>query len=174
MDHCLNLLKLPELADSVMVNELKTHCTLASAPTPSVETLLHACLPFKYVDHTHADAVVTLTNLADGEARCREVFGDRVLIVPYVMPGYDLAKYCADLWSREGRDDLLGLVLLKHGIFSHPHSAISLPACTTMWSPNRLGSRSSAKSDSRTRNGRKRKRYRVACMQTIHAPSNTA
>ncbi len=115
MDHCLRLLELPELSDSVMVNELKTHCTLASAPTPSVETLLHACLPFKYVDHTHADAVVTITNLADGEARCREVFGDRVLIVPYVMPGYDLAKYCADLWSREGRDDLLGLVLLKHG-----------------------------------------------------------
>lgn len=118
MDHCLRLLELPELSDSVMVNELKTHCTLASAPTPSVETLLHACLPFKYVDHTHADAVVTITNLADGEARCREVFGDRVLIVPYVMPGYDLAKYCADLWNREGRDDLLGLVLLKHGIFS--------------------------------------------------------
>ncbi|MFP6855587.1 MAG: hypothetical protein VB980_07365, partial [Opitutales bacterium] len=51
MDHCLRLLELAELSDSVMVNELKTHCTLASAPTPSVETLLHACLPFKYVDH---------------------------------------------------------------------------------------------------------------------------
>ena len=118
MDHCLKLLELPELADAVMVNELKTHCTLASAPTPSVETLLHACLPFTYVDHTHADAVVTITNLADGESRVREVFGDRVLYVPYVMPGYDLAKYCADLWTHEGRDDLEGIVLLKHGIFS--------------------------------------------------------
>ena len=73
MDHCLRLLELPELADAVMVNELKTHCILASAPTPSVETLLHACLPFTYVDHTHADAVVTLTNLTDGEARVRDV-----------------------------------------------------------------------------------------------------
>ena len=106
MDHCLRLLELSELTDAVMVNELKTHCTLASAPTPSVETLLHACLPFSYVDHTHADAVVTLTNLADGEARVRDVYADRVLYVPYVMPGYDLAKYCADLWAREGRDDL--------------------------------------------------------------------
>ncbi len=123
MDHCLNLLELPELSDAVMVNELKTHCTLASAPTPSVETLLHACLPFKYVDHTHADAVVTVTNLADGEARCREAFGDRVLVIPYVMPGYDLAKYCAEVWKRDGRADLLGLVLLKHGIFSFGEDA---------------------------------------------------
>ncbi|MDA9962315.1 bifunctional aldolase/short-chain dehydrogenase [Opitutales bacterium] len=123
MDHCLRLLELPELTDAVMLNELKTHCTLASAPTPSVETLLHACLPFTYVDHTHADAVVTLTNLADGEARVRDVYADRVLYVPYVMPGYDLAKYCADLWVREGRGDLEGIVLLKHGMFSFGQDA---------------------------------------------------
>ena len=118
MDHCLRLLELPELSDASMVNELKLHCTLHSAPTPSVETLLHACLPFKYVDHTHADAVVTLTNLSDGESRVREIYGDRVLYVPYVMPGYELAKHCSDLWKRDGRDDLLGMVLLNHGIFS--------------------------------------------------------
>lgn len=118
MDHCLRLLELPELADSVMVNELKLHCTLYTAPTPSVETLLHAGLPFKYVDHTHADAVVTLTNTPDGENRVRDLYGDRVLYVPYVMPGYELAKYCADLWRSEGRSDLLGMVLLNHGIFT--------------------------------------------------------
>ena len=123
MDHCLRLLELPELSDPDMVNELKLNCTLFSAPTPSVETLLHACLPFKYVDHTHADAVVTITNLEDGEARVREVYDDRVLYVPYVMPGYDLAKYCADLWNREGRDDIEGIVLLKHGIFSFGEDA---------------------------------------------------
>ena len=118
MGHCLRLLELTELSDASMVNELKLHCTLHSAPTPSVETLLHACLPFKYVDHTHADAVVTLTNLSDGESRVREIYGDRVLYVPYVMPGYELAKYCSDLWKQNGRDDLLGMVLLNHGIFS--------------------------------------------------------
>ena len=118
MDHCLRLLELPELTDSVMVNELKLHCTRHAAPTPSVETLLHACLPFKYVDHTHADAVVTLTNTPDGAARARDLYGDRVLHVPYVMPGYDLAKFCADLWKREGRPDLLGMILLNHGIFT--------------------------------------------------------
>ena len=73
MDHCLKLLELPELADAVMVNELKTHCTLASAPTPSVETLLHACLPFTYVDHTHADAVLAVTNHPDGEKSVQEI-----------------------------------------------------------------------------------------------------
>ncbi len=118
MEHCLRLLELDELSDASMVNELKLNCTLFSAPTPSVETLLHACLPFKYVDHTHADSVVAITNVTDGESRVREVYADRVLYVPYVMPGYDLAKYCADLWRREGREDLEGIILLKHGIFS--------------------------------------------------------
>ncbi len=118
MEQCLRLLQLDELSDSAMVNELKLSCNLSSAPVPSVETLLHACLPFKYVDHTHADAVVTITNLSDGEERIREIYGNRVLCVPYVMPGYDLAKFCSDLWEREGRDDLEGIVLLKHGVFS--------------------------------------------------------
>ncbi len=116
--HLVKLAKLKELSDPEMVNELKTQMTNASAPTPSVEAILHAVLPFKYVDHTHSDAVIAVTNTASGEQRVREIYGDTVLIVPYVMPGFDLARMCADLVERYLTDKMIGMVLLNHGIFS--------------------------------------------------------
>ena len=87
------------LSDSGMMNELRCALLDASAPDPSVETLLHALIPDTFVLHTHADAVLTLTNLDDGEARIREALalGDDLLVLPYVMPGFDLAKHCRDL-----------------------------------------------------------------------------
>ena len=86
-----------------MVNELATHVTRAGAPAPSIETILHAVLPHKFVDHTHADAVLAITNTAGGEARIREIYGDDVVIVPYVMPGFDLAKACARKFEMEAK-----------------------------------------------------------------------
>ena len=77
MAHMLSLAKLKSLSDPQMVNELKTQLTNATSPTPSVETILHAILPFKYVDHTHADAVVTISNTSNGEERIREIFPKR-------------------------------------------------------------------------------------------------
>ena len=70
-----------------MVNELNTHMLRAGAPSPSVETILHAILPHKYVDHTHADAVLAISNAPDGEKRIREIYGERVVVIPYVMAG---------------------------------------------------------------------------------------
>ncbi len=118
MPHLLRLAQLPSLSDPQMVNELRTHMTNASAPTPSVEAILHAILPYKYVDHTHADAVVTLCNTPSGVQRIRDVYGDRVVIIPYVMPGFDLARLCADIFPRECTDNTQGMVLMNHGIFS--------------------------------------------------------
>jgi rhamnose utilization protein RhaD (predicted bifunctional aldolase and dehydrogenase)/NAD(P)-dependent dehydrogenase (short-subunit alcohol dehydrogenase family) len=112
------LATLPRLSDPEMVNELRTAMTLASAPTPSVEAILHAALPFKYVDHTHADAVVTLTNSRDGETLIREAYGDTVVVIPYVMPGFDLARLCAERFPVEAGPGTVGMVLLNHGIFS--------------------------------------------------------
>ena len=89
-----------------------------SAPQPSVESLLHAILPHRAVLHSHADVIVTLTNLADGEARVREALGDDVVIVPYVMPGYDLAKVVSRMWPQHGRPDTRGMVLMNHGLFT--------------------------------------------------------
>jgi len=118
LDHLRKLAALSALSDPDMVNELVTHQTRASAPVPSVEAILHALIPFKYVDHTHADAVVTITNSVDGEARIRAVYGDSVIVIPYVMPGFDLARLCADHLGRELKDGVIGMVLLNHGIFS--------------------------------------------------------
>ncbi|MCB1735006.1 MAG: bifunctional aldolase/short-chain dehydrogenase [Gammaproteobacteria bacterium] len=121
--HLLKLAQLEELSDSAMVNELKTHTTIASAPTPSVEAILHAALPYKFVDHTHADAVVTITNTPDGEARIRALYGDRVVVIPYVMPGFDLARLVATLFAKQSGPHTVGMVLMNHGIFSFGESA---------------------------------------------------
>ena len=123
MAHMLSLSKLKSLSDPQMVNELKTQLTNATSPTPSVETILHAILPFKYVDHTHADAVVTISNTSNGEERIREIYGNRVVIVPYVMPGFDLAKEVGLLFSEMASDETEGMVLLNHGIFSFGDTA---------------------------------------------------
>ena len=118
MDHMLKLSSLESLSDPQMVNELKTQLTNASSPAPSVETILHAILPFKYVDHTHADAVVTITNTLEGKNRIREIYGDRVVIIPYVMPGFDLAKDVARIFSKDATEKTEGMILMNHGIFS--------------------------------------------------------
>ena len=123
MDHMLNLSRLDSLSDPQMVNELKTQLTNASSPSPSVETILHAALPFKFVDHTHADAVVTITNTLTGEDRIREIFGDRVVIIPYVMPGFDLAKEVVRIFSEQSSDKTEGMILMNHGIFSFGENA---------------------------------------------------
>ena len=118
MAHLLKLAKLQVLSDSQMVNELKTQMTKASAPAPSVETILHASLPYKFVDHTHADAVISVTNTANGWERIQEIYGDDVVIIPYVMPGFDLARVCAEKFAAEKSDRTIGMVLMNHGIFS--------------------------------------------------------
>jgi rhamnose utilization protein RhaD (predicted bifunctional aldolase and dehydrogenase)/NAD(P)-dependent dehydrogenase (short-subunit alcohol dehydrogenase family) len=118
LSHLKRLATLPSLSDPQMVNELVTHMMRASAPVPSVEAILHAILPYTYVDHTHADAVVTITNTADGAARIREVYGDRLVVIPYVMPGFDLARACAERFSADAGPQTIGMVLMSHGIFS--------------------------------------------------------
>jgi rhamnose utilization protein RhaD (predicted bifunctional aldolase and dehydrogenase)/NAD(P)-dependent dehydrogenase (short-subunit alcohol dehydrogenase family) len=118
MDHLLRLATLPELPDPQMVNEMVTHLTRSSAPVPSVEAILHAILPYKFVDHTHADAVVAVTNTPGGEERIREIYGDSVVVIPYVMPGFDLARVCAERFAAEAGPGTIGMVLMSHGIFS--------------------------------------------------------
>ena len=118
LDYIRRLAALPALSDPQMVNELATHMTRAGAPAPSIETILHGILPARYVDHTHADAVLSVTNAPDGEKRIREIYADRVVIVPYVMPGFDLAAVCAREFPRQSTKNTVGMVLMNHGIFS--------------------------------------------------------
>jgi rhamnose utilization protein RhaD (predicted bifunctional aldolase and dehydrogenase)/NAD(P)-dependent dehydrogenase (short-subunit alcohol dehydrogenase family) len=104
------------LPDEEMVRIQRACLVDPMAPNPSVETLLHAFLPHKFVDHTHATAVLSLTNQPDGEEICREVYDDRLGVVPYVMPGFELARKAAEIYEQSPQVE--GLILLKHGIFS--------------------------------------------------------
>ncbi|OQX20737.1 MAG: short-chain dehydrogenase [Desulfobulbaceae bacterium A2] len=123
LDHLLRLSRLDRLSDARMVNELRTHQTLAAAPTGSVEAILHAVLPHKFVDHTHADALIAITNTAGGEQRIRELYGDLVVVIPYVMPGFDLAREVARRYPAEAGPRTIGMVLLGHGLFSFGDNA---------------------------------------------------
>jgi rhamnose utilization protein RhaD (predicted bifunctional aldolase and dehydrogenase)/NAD(P)-dependent dehydrogenase (short-subunit alcohol dehydrogenase family) len=104
------------LSDEEMVRLQRANLIDPSAPNPSVEALLHAFIPHKFIDHTHSTAVLALTDQADGEALCREVYGKRVGYVPYLMPGFGLAKAAAQVFDRD--PSVEGLILVKHGIFS--------------------------------------------------------
>src|SRR3954467_4362 len=121
--HVLKLAELPALPDPEMVNQLVTHMLRAQAPAPSIETILHGLMPPKFVDHTHADAVLSVTNTKDGEKRIREIYGKRCVVIPYLMPGFDLAQFCAREMKRQGTPDTIGMVLMNHGIFSFGETA---------------------------------------------------
>lgn len=110
------LRKLDRLSDEEMVNAQRAALVDSAAPNPSVETLLHAYLPHVFVDHTHATAFLTLGNLPDAETIVAELFGGRLAVVPYIMPGFALAKVAADVYDAQPNCD--GIVLLKHGHFT--------------------------------------------------------
>ena len=118
LDYVRRLASLPALSDPQMVNELATHVLRAGAPAPSVETILHALLPYKYVDHTHADAVLSISNSPDGDQRIRDIYADKVVVIPYIMAGFDLAAYCAREYPKQKTKNTVGMVLLSHGVFS--------------------------------------------------------
>src|SRR3984893_17701999 len=109
------------LSDEDMVRVQRANLIDPMAPNPSVETLLHAFMPHKFVDHTHATAVLSLIDQPDGEARTADLYDGRMGIVPYIMPGFALAKKAADVY--EAHTDAIGLILHKHGIFTFGDSA---------------------------------------------------
>jgi rhamnose utilization protein RhaD (predicted bifunctional aldolase and dehydrogenase)/NAD(P)-dependent dehydrogenase (short-subunit alcohol dehydrogenase family) len=121
LEPLLKLRALEALSDEAMVNVQRLNLLDSSAPNPSVETLLHAFLPHKFVDHTHAAAVLSLVDQPDGEALAREVYDGRMGIVPYIAPGFGLAKIAAEVF--EQKPDVAGLILHKHGIFTFGDSA---------------------------------------------------
>ena len=104
------------LTDEDMVRLQRANLIDPAAPNPSVETLLHAFLPHKFVDHTHSTAVLSLTDQPEGEALCEEVYGARMGYVPYIMPGFALSKAAAEAFERDPTVE--GLILHKHGIFT--------------------------------------------------------
>ena len=119
----LALSKLETLSDPQMAAELRKSLTDVGAPSPSVEAILHAILPARFVDHTHADAILTMTNSPDGERRVRELFADRLVYIPYVMPGFKLARSCAEIYPAQAGRNTVGMLLLSHGLFTFGETA---------------------------------------------------
>lgn len=117
------LAALDRLSDADMVRLQRSAMTDPEAPDPSIEAVLHANIPYKYVDHTHADAVVTLTNTASGEALVRKIYQDRVLIVPYIKPGFKLAQKIITMTRDVDWENIEGIILLHHGVFTFADDA---------------------------------------------------
>lgn len=116
---------LAKLSDEQMVSELRLALLDASAPNPSIETLLHAFLPAPFIDHTHADAVLSLVDQPNGEALCRQIYGAGMVWVPYVKPGFDLAKRCIEAFEAVAAAGHTPSVILleKHGVFTFGDTA---------------------------------------------------
>lgn len=112
----LELRKLKNLSDENMVNLQRANLLDSQSPNPSVETLLHAFLPHKFVDHTHATPFLILANLPNYKEIVDEIFGSKLAVVPYIMPGFDLAKKAADIYDLHTNCE--GLLLLNHGHFT--------------------------------------------------------
>jgi rhamnose utilization protein RhaD (predicted bifunctional aldolase and dehydrogenase)/NAD(P)-dependent dehydrogenase (short-subunit alcohol dehydrogenase family) len=123
----LGLLRLKALSDEDMVNVQRGNLIDSAAPNPSVETLLHAFIPQTFIDHTHSNAVLALTDQPDGEAFCREVYGRSMAYVPYIMPGFALAQKAAEIYRKN--PEVEGLILLKHGIFTFGATAKEAYGC---------------------------------------------
>jgi len=121
LDPLLSLKKKKYLSDQDMVSYQKRNLINIKSPNPSVETFLHAFLPFKYVDHTHADAILKVTNRPGGLNFCKKIFGNKVAIVPYVMPGFMLSKKVNEIYSKNPKINCL--ILMNHGIFTFSNDA---------------------------------------------------
>ena len=123
MDALHALLEHETMTDEQMVNGLRLALLDAGAPTPSVETLLHAALPAKYIDHTHADAVLAIADQPNGHDLCKELYGDSLLWIPYVMPGFGLARACKKAWQEAKDRKPTVMVLERHGVFTFGETA---------------------------------------------------
>ena len=115
------LRKLSTLSDEEMENQLQIHKTRSSSPDPSVEVLLHAFLPHRYIDHTHADLILALTNQRRGDGLLREALGPRVAVLPYLTPGLALAKAVVETYEKN--PDVEAVVVAQHGIFTFGEDA---------------------------------------------------
>src|SRR6185437_4589502 len=121
--HLTALAELAELPDVEMARQLRLATVEPTAPAPSVEAILHAILPFRFVDHAHADSVIALTNTPSGAAHVQAAYGSKVLVIPYVMPGFELSREAARIVADGLRPETIGLILLGHGLFSFGDSA---------------------------------------------------
>ena len=121
LDNLIRLKKIKKMNDFQMVNYQKKYMLDTTFPNASVETLLHAFIPHKYVDHTHSNAILSLIDQSNDKKICKNFFGDDLAVIPYIMPGFELAKKAIEVY--EQNPNVKGLILLKHGIFTFGNTA---------------------------------------------------
>jgi len=112
------LAALEAMTDSDMMRQLRLSLLDPAAPTPSVEAILHAIIPFKFVDHTHTDSVVAVSNTAGGQEILQDIFSDEVLLLPYIMPGFVLARQVFQKTRNTDWASIKGIFLMHHGLFT--------------------------------------------------------
>jgi rhamnose utilization protein RhaD (predicted bifunctional aldolase and dehydrogenase) len=122
LDVLLEMAKLSSLSDSEMVRQQREAMIDKSAPNPSVEAILHALIPYTFVDHTHADAIVTISNSVNGDEHIVKLFPN-FLIVDYVMPGFELAHKIYEMTKDLDWESIDGIILHHHGIFTFDNDA---------------------------------------------------
>lgn len=125
LDLVARMAALGDLSDSEMIRLLQSAMTHPDSAAPSVEAILHAVIPLRFVDHTHSDAVVTITNTEDGTERIGQIYGDRMFVVPYIMPGFLLAKEVYEMTRDIDWHQIEGMILLNHGVFTFGDDARS-------------------------------------------------
>jgi len=123
LEALLRMAEIKDLSDTEMVRQQRAAMLEPNAPNPSVEAILHAIIPYVYVDHSHADALVSITNTPQGRRHIENIYGKRVLIVPYVMPGFILARKVYEMTLKLDWSQYDGIVLLNHGLFTFADNA---------------------------------------------------
>jgi rhamnose utilization protein RhaD (predicted bifunctional aldolase and dehydrogenase) len=123
LDVLLEMATRESLSDTQMVAEQRAAMSDQSFPNPSIEAILHAIIPYAFVDHTHADAVVTLTNTPNGKVLAHMLYGENMLIIDYVMPGFELAKHIYEITRNIDWNSLTGMILMHHGVFTFDDDA---------------------------------------------------
>ena len=121
LEPLLKTLELEKMSDNKMTNYLRANLLDSDSPNPSVETLLHAYIPKKFIDHTHSNSLLSLVNLKESKSILNEIFNNKLSIVPYIMPGFELAKLCNKIFYQNNKSE--GLLLLNHGIFTFGNTA---------------------------------------------------
>ena len=123
MSLLLRLSELETLSDAEMARQLRLSTIEPAAPAPSVEAILHAILPYRFVDHTHPDVLISIMNTPSGLERVHALYGDDVVIVPYTMPGFALARLCTREFSRCAHAGTIGILLMHHGLLTFGETA---------------------------------------------------
>ncbi len=121
LEKLLKAINLNEISDDEMLNLLMTSLIQYKMSRPSVETFLHAFLPFKFIDHVHSKAILTLTNQANGKSLITKIYGEKIGIIPYIKPGLKLAQAAYEVYKEKTKID--GLILMNHGIVTFGNSA---------------------------------------------------